>query len=133
MRQVVKHLVRPEHLNGTNRLFGGTLLAWIDEATAIAAIELVGSANVATVAMSDIVFRRPVGRGELIRVAVTLTGVGTTSLTFRVAVTTHTSRKPVISVERVVYVALDEDGKPRAHNIDKRLACPRRKATGKSA
>ncbi len=119
MVQVVKHLVRPEHLNGTNRLFGGTLLAWIDEATAIAAIELVGSTNVATVAISDIVFKRPVQRGELIRIAVCLTEVGRTSLTFRVKVTTHGSRKPVITVERVVYVALDEEGRPRAHGVKK--------------
>src|SRR3989338_6422616 len=95
MVQIVKHLVRPEHLNGTNRLFGGTLLSWIDEATAIAAIELVGSTNVATVAISDIVFKRPVQRGELIRIAVCLTEVGRTSLTFRVMVTGRRRKDPV--------------------------------------
>lgn len=123
--EVIKHLVRPEHLNGANALFGGTLLAWIDEATAIAAIEKVGSINVATVAMSNIVFEQPVRRGDLVRIAVTLVAVGNTSLAFRVKVTKRGSRKPVITVERVVYVALDKEGRPRAHGVKKIPVAPK--------
>ncbi|MDO8521265.1 MAG: acyl-CoA thioesterase [bacterium] len=123
MSLIVKHLVRPEHLNGANALFGGTLLAWVDEATAIAAIEKVGSVNVATVAMSNVVFERPVHRGDLVRIAVKLIAVGNTSLTFRVKVTKRGSRKPVINVEKIVYVSLDEDGRPRPHGV-KKISCP---------
>ncbi|OGZ10872.1 MAG: hypothetical protein A3D65_00160 [Candidatus Lloydbacteria bacterium RIFCSPHIGHO2_02_FULL_50_13] len=119
MPLVIKHLVRPEHLNGANRLFGGTLLSWIDEATAIAAIERVKSENVVTVAMSNITFERPVQRGDLVRIAVSLTSVGNTSLTFRVCVTARGSRKPVITVDSVVYVALGENGLPRPHGLKK--------------
>ena len=119
MTGIVKHLVRPEHLNGGNTLFGGTLLAWIDEATAIHAIEKIGSTNVATVAMSNIIFERPVRAGNLVRIATTLTAVGLTSITFRVKVTVRGSRKAVITVERVVYVALDAAGKPHPHGLKK--------------
>ena len=29
------HIVRPNHLNGANRLFGGILMQWIDEVAGI--------------------------------------------------------------------------------------------------
>ena len=32
------HQVRPEHLNGSGRLFGGQLMSWIDEVAGLAAI-----------------------------------------------------------------------------------------------
>ncbi len=31
------HMVRPNHLNGAGRLFGGILMQWIDEVAALAA------------------------------------------------------------------------------------------------
>ena len=31
------HIVRPNHLNGANRLFGGILMQWIDEVAGIVA------------------------------------------------------------------------------------------------
>ena len=31
------HMVRPNHLNGAERLFGGILMQWIDEVAALAA------------------------------------------------------------------------------------------------
>ena len=31
------HMVRPTHLNGANRLFGGILMQWIDEVAGIVA------------------------------------------------------------------------------------------------
>ncbi len=31
------HIVRPNHLNGAERLFGGILMQWIDEVAALAA------------------------------------------------------------------------------------------------
>ena len=117
----VKHLVRPEHLNGANTLFGGTLLAWIDEAAAISAIEMVGGDRVATVAMSNIVFERPVHAGDLIRITIWPIEVGSTSISFRARVTVRGSRKAVITVERIVFVTLDKDGRPKPHGVKKIL------------
>ena len=34
-RTETAHLIRPVHLNGANRLFGGTLMQWIDEVAAV--------------------------------------------------------------------------------------------------
>ena len=39
------HFVRPTHLNGANRLFGGILMQWIDEVAGIVANRLGGQSD----------------------------------------------------------------------------------------
>ena len=117
MAYIVERLVRPEHLNGANTIFGGTLLAWIDEAAAIAVMKKLKSQSIATVAMSEIQFKRPVRAGSLVRIHVKVVAVGRTSITLRASADTHGSRKPVIIVERIVFVALDENGKSCSHGL----------------
>ena len=34
------YLIRPEHLNGAGRLFGGKLVEWMDELSALVAIRI---------------------------------------------------------------------------------------------
>ena len=117
MAYTVERLVRPEHLNGAGTIFGGILLAWIDEAAAIAAMKKVRSSRVATVAMSEIQFKRPVRSGSLVRIHMSVVGIGRTSITFRARADTYDSRKPVIIVERIVFVSLDTTGRPFPHGI----------------
>lgn len=117
MAYVVERMVRPEHLNGAGTIFGGTLLAWIDEAATIVVIKKLKSPRTATVAMSEVSFVRPVRAGSLVRMHVSIAAVGRTSITLRVVANTLDSRKPVIVVEKIVFVALDEHGKPRPHGL----------------
>ena len=51
------HLVQPAHLNGGNRLFGGTLLNWIDEVAAIVAMRHAGVKTVTTAAIDQLEFK----------------------------------------------------------------------------
>ncbi|OGZ06001.1 MAG: hypothetical protein A2942_04720 [Candidatus Lloydbacteria bacterium RIFCSPLOWO2_01_FULL_50_20] len=117
MSYVVERLVRPEHLNGANTIFGGILLAWVDEAAAIAAMKKLWSPHIVTVAMSDVQFKRPVRSGSLVRIHVKVAGVGNTSVTFRVCVDSFGSRDPVMIIERIVFVLLDKNGKPTPHGL----------------
>ena len=117
MAYVAERLVRPEHLNGAGTIFGGTLLSWIDEVAAILAIKKMKSQRIATVAMSEIQFRRPVRAGSLVRIHVRVVAVGRTSITLCVTADTHGSRKPVITVEKIVFVSLDEAGRPHPHGL----------------
>lgn len=117
MSYVMERLVRPEHLNGAGTIFGGVLLAWIDEAAAIVVIKKLKSEGIATVAMSEVHFKRPVRAGSLVRIHTQVIAIGSTSITLRVVADTHGCRKPVIIVERVVFVLLDSKGQPRAHGL----------------
>jgi uncharacterized protein (TIGR00369 family) len=117
MANVVEHLVRPEHLNGANTIFGGVLLAWIDEAAAIAVIKKLKSPHIVTVSMDQVHFMRPVRAGSLVRLHTSVVAIGRTSITLRVHADTYGSREPVIIVERIVFVLVDGEGRPHPHGL----------------
>ena len=49
------HIVRPNHLNGAGRLFGGILMQWIDEVAALVAKRHTHK-NVVTVSVDNLKF-----------------------------------------------------------------------------
>jgi len=61
-------LVLPEDLNQFGYLFGGRLLAWIDEASWIAASLDFPEARFVTVAMNEVVFRHSVKKGTILAI-----------------------------------------------------------------
>ena len=58
------HIVRPSHLNGANRLFGGILMQWIDEVAGIVAKRHSG-ANVTTASVDNLTFLHGAYLGDL--------------------------------------------------------------------
>ncbi len=79
-------LVRPEHLNHYNYLFGGVMLQWIDEFAYIAAIREFPSGRFVTRAMDKVSFHKSVNNGTLLRFQVTRERLGNTSVSYRVRV-----------------------------------------------
>ncbi len=51
------HIIRPNHLNGAHRLFGGVLMQWIDEVAAIVAKRHCNG-NVTTASVDNLTFSR---------------------------------------------------------------------------
>ena len=56
------YLIRPEHLNGAGRLFGGKLVEWMDELSALVAIRHCRK-DVTTVAIDNLRFMCPERHG----------------------------------------------------------------------
>lgn len=115
-----RKLVKPEDLNPRNTLFGGRLLAWIDEECAIYARCQMETSSVVTKYMSEINFLRPAHCGDVIELGTETVQVGTTSLTVRCEVRCKASKGTIITVERIVFVALDAEGKPVPHGLASR-------------
>ncbi|MEL4424066.1 hotdog domain-containing protein, partial [Shewanella algae] len=65
-------------------LFGGTLMAWIDEAAASFATEFCHTPNMVTVRVGELVFKKPLKSGHHIRIYGEVDKLGTTSLTLNV-------------------------------------------------
>lgn len=107
--------VKPEDLNPNGTLFGGSLLKWIDEEAAIYAIIQLGSQRVVTKLMSEINFVSSARQGDIIELGITATEFGRTSLTLRCEVRNKITRKSILTIDRMVFVNLGEDGKPAAH------------------
>jgi acyl-CoA hydrolase len=114
-----RKLIKPGDLNARGTLFGGQLLKWIDEEAAIFAICQLGSSNIVTKAMSEIDFVSTAKTGDIIEFGMDLVNFGRTSVTMCCDVRNKNTKESIIKIDKIVFVLLDEEGKPKAHNINK--------------
>ena len=110
------HLIQPAHLNGGMRLFGGSLLNWIDEVAAIVAMRHAGVKTVTTAAIDQLEFKAGAYLNDLIVLIGYVVYTGKTSMEVRVDTyveSTDGMRHP-INRAYIVLVALDEKNRPTA-------------------
>ncbi|MBN2308305.1 MAG: acyl-CoA thioesterase [Candidatus Hydrogenedentes bacterium] len=116
-RLATRHIVMERDLNAAGNLFGGTMLAWLDEATAISVIERIGYSDFVTVAMDNVNFKAPGHRGDLITFYSRVVKTGSSSIVAetRAYVEDHATgaRREVITC-RITYVCL-KDQQPYAY------------------
>ncbi|ODS23205.1 acyl-CoA thioesterase [Candidatus Endobugula sertula] len=117
MRYHTRKLVKSEDLNGRNTLFGGRLLEWIDEECYIYSCCQLGTTHIVTKYMSEINFINPGFLGDVIEIGVETVNIGRTSLTLHSSVRNKMSKDILIDIETIVFVALDEEGRPSPHRL----------------
>ena len=103
-------LVSPGDLNHYGFLFGGRLLAWIDEASWIAASLDYPRCQFVTVAMDAVEFHHSVREGSILRITCQREREGTTSVTYAVAVIDEQAGPQAIFTNRVTFVRVDATG-----------------------
>lgn len=107
--------ISPEDLNPNGTLFGGSLLRWIDEEAAIYTIIQLDNNRVVTKFISEINFVSSARQGDIIEMGMEVVEFGNTSLTLRCEVRNKLTRKRILEIEKMVFVNMGEDGKPKAH------------------
>lgn len=118
MRFNSRKLIKPQDLNAHNTLFGGSVLAWIDEEAVIFAMCQLGKkGNLVTKFMSEIDFVSSASLGDVIEIGMVTVGLGRTSITVRCEVRNIFTRKPIIRIDRIVFVHLDEHGNAVPHHV----------------
>lgn len=111
----VRTLAMPADTNPSGDIFGGWLLAQMDIASGIVAGARAGG-RVATVAIEAMEFHQPVYVGDVVSCYAGITRIGATSMTIRVdtfARRRHSDETVKVTGGTFVYVALDENGRPR--------------------
>ena len=111
----VRTLAMPADANASGDIFGGWLLSQMDIAGGIAAHDL-ARGRVATVAVEAMEFNLPVYVGDLVSCYAEVTRVGRTSITVHVETEARrrdTGKTIKVTAGTFVYVALDENGRPR--------------------
>jgi acyl-CoA thioesterase YciA len=119
MRFLTRKLVRPEDLNANDTLFGGRCLEWIDEEAAIYAAIETRHKRVVTKSISEINFVAPARKGDIVEIGVGLKKVGNSSITLEVQVRDLTSQQIIVNIDEMVFVCVDENGKPTRHSLRK--------------
>lgn len=104
----------PQDTNGLGNVHGGVIMKLVDEAGALAAMRH-AQRPVVTVVVDSMTFNLPIHVGNLVQFNAELTYVGRTSMEVRVEVIAEnplTGDKNISNTAYLVYVALDNDGKP---------------------
>ena len=115
MRFHTRKWIKPEDLNPNGTLFGGHLLAWIDEELALYSIVQLENPRIVTKHMSEIDFVSSAKQGDVIEIGIDVVKFGNTSLTLKCEVRNMMSRTVIITIESVTMVSMGADGKPQAH------------------
>ena len=97
------HIVRPNHLNGANRLFGGILMQWIDEVAGLVA-KRHAKTNVITASVDNLRFLKGAYQNEVIVLIGKLTYVGTTSMEVRWTLMSRMQKVSVVQSTEHIFV-----------------------------
>lgn len=117
MNNINRRLVMAKDLNGADKLFGGTILAWIDEQAYIEVISLLKSNNVVTKFISEIEFISGAKCGDVVEIKTLFSKAGKSSVTLKVEVFNFTTQKSIATVNEIVMVNVDENGLPFPHGL----------------
>jgi acyl-CoA thioesterase YciA len=107
----------PRDTNARGTIFGGVILSHIDLAGAVAASRT-AQRNFVTRSMREVEFIAPVYVGDVVSFYAAVRREGTTSVTVDVIVEAERAKDPRVRIKvteaEVIYVAVDEAGKPLA-------------------
>jgi len=118
MKFYSRKLIKPEDMNPFGTLFGGSVLAWIDEEAAIYVTCQLEKRNIVTKYMSEIDFVSSARLGDIIEIGMETIAIGTTSITIRCEVRHKFNHQVIIRIDKIVFVHVDDNGRPVPHGVN---------------
>ena len=121
MELVLKVIPMPADCNANGDIFGGWVMAQVDLAGSVIPARY-AKGRQATVAVNEFVFKQPVRLGDILSFYSSLVRVGRTSITVKVEVFAERFKAQgeyiKVTEATLTYVAIDENGRPRAIEAD---------------
>lgn len=114
-RSTQTRLILPPDTNHHGSIFGGKVLAYVDEIASIASMKHTKS-EVVTASLDSVDFVSPAYAGDILELEAVVTSTGRTSLEVYVRVTSlniKTGEKKLTTESFVTMVAIGDDGKPK--------------------
>ncbi|MEM9001292.1 MAG: hotdog domain-containing protein [Bacteroidota bacterium] len=119
MRFHTRKWVKPGDLNANETLFGGRVLSWVDEEAVLYSIIQLESKKIVTKYMSEINFMSTARQGDIVEIGIEVVKFGKTSLTLNCEVRNKMTRDTIVTVDNIIMVNLDDNGKPKPHGKTK--------------
>jgi acyl-CoA thioesterase YciA len=113
---IVRTIPQPADMNGNGDIFGGWVLSQMDVAGGALAAK-VAQGRVATVAITAMTFVEPIKVGDMVSIYGEVEKIGRTSITISLETVVQRRHDNIdirVTHGTFVFVAMDEDGKPRA-------------------
>lgn len=115
MELITSHICKASEIGVHGNMFGGNLLSLIDESAAAYACQLCDSPRMVTIKIEELIFKKPVKVGNLLKIYGRVIEFGTTSLSIYIEVRKHnvyTGDQEVVTHTNIKFVRIDEDGNP---------------------
>lgn len=116
---ISNRLIMNADLNASGKLFGGQLMAWVDEAAALYCMMELRTKHIVTKKFSEVIFNEPAHNGDVLEFRCRTKSLGRTSMTIECIVPTKIIQAGeqcrVIVHCDVVFVAIDRNGRPVPH------------------
>jgi len=96
-------------------LFGGNMMAFLDEAAAAYSCQLCDTPRMVTKKIEEVVFENPVKVGNILKIYGEVDKIGTTSITVKLEARKHnvyTGQQKLVCSTKMVFVRIDDEGSP---------------------
>lgn len=113
MRLISTKICKTSDIGVNNNLFGGVMLAWLDEAGGIMAAELCCSPNMITLKMDEVLFKKPVKVNDHIRIYGKLLNIGNSTVTLYIEARRFcfdSFEEETVCSTKMLYVKIDQNG-----------------------
>lgn len=115
MELISTHFVKTQDVGYHGNLFGGVMLAWLDEAAAAFAAQVADTPRMVTKHIAALTFEKPVRPGQIIKIYGSVNKVGKSSLRLNIEARRHSvyngSQRTTVST-KMTFVRIDGDGEP---------------------
>ena len=115
MDLISTHVCKTMDIGNAGNMFGGHMLALIDESAAAFAAQSCDTPRMVTVKIDECVFKHAVRVGNLIKIYGEIDSIGTTSITLKVEARRHsvyTGDQKIVVSTKIKFVRIDEDCNP---------------------
>lgn len=95
-------------------IFGGTLMSLIDDSAASYAAQICDTPRIVTIKIDELLFKKPVKVGSLLKVYGKVDKFGTTSIKLYIEVrkhNVHTGKQEAVTQTYITFVRIDGDGR----------------------
>ena len=110
MELISTHFVKTQDVGYHGNLFGGIMLAWLDEAAAAYAAQVADTPRMVTKHIAGLTFEKPVRPGQIIKIYGGVAKVGKTSLLLDIQARRHSvyngTQKTVLTTQ-MTFVRID--------------------------
>ena len=122
MQMISTKICKTSDIGINNNLFGGTMLAWLDEAGGAMASLVCCTPMVITLKIDEVLFKKPVKVNEHIRIYGEVQQIGHTSIKLCIEARRFNFKnheEEIVCSTKTIFVRIDENGEPV--EIDKEI------------
>ena len=115
MELISTHICKASETGLHHNMFGGHMLSLIDESAVVYAMQLCDTPRMVTVMIDQLVFKKPIKVGNLIKIYGKVDKFGSTSITLYIEVRKHnvyTGDQEIVTHTKIKFVRIDEEGNP---------------------